>query len=211
MKKYYYFILLVVLAFSSHLHSQNSKMEKVINTCKEIDSKIAEEGEYRNFIMIHSINFESNVRAIGKQNTNIKFYYKQPGDSVVEKSNETQFIDLYKSPIKIIIEYNIAASQKININYYLNESGNLIYYHYISKGAYGNEDKEYYFEGKQFLLFEIKKSSDSSDKVEVQYKDFVESGITTKDEEALCLSIIQKADDYKKLFEQIIYAEKIDK
>jgi hypothetical protein len=151
--------------------------------------------------MVHLINFETNIRAIGKQHTTVKFYFPMPPDSVIETENDVQFLYIYKPPVKISVEYNIAASQNNKINYYYDESGYLVFYSYLSEGAYGSEKEQYYFvkdELKKFVSYTPEGAIEKE-------KDF------TRHDLFLSGNIQKKAKEYKKMFDELVKLEEIDK
>ena len=119
-------------------------------------------------------------------------------------------MDIYKPPVKVKIEYNIAASQNIKVEYYPNEKGKLIYYHYLSKGAFTSGEEFYYFENEKPV--KIKSTELSSDyEVLEKYKNFDREKDFTKDDLKKCKKIIKNWEDYKKMFDHMIYIEKFDK
>ncbi|MCX6164405.1 MAG: hypothetical protein NTU73_06010, partial [Ignavibacteriae bacterium] len=148
MKKRIFTVFVVFFAITAFLQAQNTKVDNIIKFCKSIDEKIGEDDSFSDYF-IHTIKLVTNRRAIGGQITTIKFYYEQQGDTLIEKSDNTEFVDIYKPPVKISIEYNIAASQNIKIEYYPNEKGKLIYYHYLTQGAYTKGEEHFYFENEK--------------------------------------------------------------
>ena len=91
-----------------------------------------------------SVNTIRNVRAIGVQETKITYYFFQKDDSVYEDSDGTAyFIPQYNPPLLVMVEYNIANSQKVVARYYINGDNNL--YNIISTGAYGNSNRSFWF------------------------------------------------------------------
>lgn len=204
-------VLLVLVFFaSSFAFSQNAYVDKINKYCTDLNDKLSAEGEYRNYVMIHTVNFESNVRAIGKQNTTISFYYTQPGDSVKEENGISEFIDIYKPPLKITIEYNIAASQKVSIEYYPDEKGKLVYFHYNTKGEYTNGEEFFYFkDGKPVKIKYI--ATDEGKEVLEKYKTLDKESGFAKEELKKCDSILKKFGEYIKFFDSMIKIEKTDK
>lgn len=210
MKKGIVFLSFYFFAVSSFLYPQNSNVDNITKFCKIIDSRINEEEGLNNYYMVHTIVYESNVRAIGPQKTTIKFYYTQPYDSLVEKDETTEILDVYKPPVKVLVEYNIAASQNVKIKYYSNENGELICCHYITLGGYTNGENYFYFEnGKPKKIKFV--CMDSQLKVLEQYKNYEKDSDFTKEELKDCMQVVKKWSDYKKMFDQLIYIEKLDK
>jgi hypothetical protein len=209
MKKEICFVLILLFLITTCLQAQNSKVEKIDKYCKSINENIDEENYYNGYWM-HTVNYRSNRRAIGLQLTSVKFYYEQPGDSLVENEHQSDFLDIYKPPVKVKVEYNIAASQNIKIEYYYNEKGELIYYHLLTKGEYTNGEGDYYFENNKPIKIKFTALDEGKEVLE-KYKSFDEDSEFTKDDIINVKKILNKANDYKKMFDQLIYIEKLDK
>jgi len=184
----------------SQLFSQSGYEEKINMYVAEIDSNISYNGDFHDTYMVHEIKFETNKRAIGKQYTSVMFYYPFPIDSVVEAGENTEFLYVYKPPVLVSVEYNIAAAQNNTFNYYF-DNGSLLYYSYLSEGAYGNENEKYYFNKDGLVSFEIH----SAGKNIVKEKDF------TKNDLSLASGILKKASEYQKMFNELVKLEDIDK
>lgn len=209
MKKVILAILIFIIVIPCCLQAQNTKVDNIIKLCKSIDEKIGDEDVFSGYL-IHTIHLSSMRRAIGLQNTTVKFYYEQQSDTLIEEGENTRFVDIYKPPVKIMIEYNISASQNIKAEYYPNEKGKLIYYHYLSKGMYTSGEEFYYFENDK--LIKIKSAELGSDnEVLEKYKNFEREKEFTKDDLKKSKKILKNWDDYKKMFDQMIYVEKLDK
>lgn len=202
-------ILIILLAFVPYMQAQDSKIENIDKTCKAIDEKIGEDEGFGNY-WVHSIKLTTNRRAIGPQTTTIKFYYEQQGDTMIEKNGSTDFVDIYPPPAKVRVEYNIAASQNIRVDYYSDAKGNLIYYYYLTQGAYTEGEEKIYFEKNKPILVKSK-GLDSEYEVLEKYKDYERNLDFTKEDLKKCKQLIKNWKDYKKMFEQMIYVEKIDK
>lgn len=203
-------VLAFVLFSLSNAFSQNEYVEKTNKYCAKLDAALSPEGEYAGYAMVHTVNFESNVRAIGKQNTTIKFYYTQPGDSLKEENGATEFVDIYKPPLKITVEYNIAASQKINVEYYTDEKGNPVFYHYCTKGEYTNGEEFFYFnDGKPVKIKYI--ATDPDKEVLEKYRTFDKDSGFAKEEMKKCAEVLQKHGEYNAFFFNMVKIEKLDK
>jgi len=194
---------------ASFSYAQNAAVEKINSLCADTDKKISEEEGLNNYYMFHTVDFESNVRAIGKQNTRVTFFYNQPGDSLVEENGTSNVIDVYKPPVKIDIEYNIAASSKVHIRYYSDESGNLAYYKFSSTG-YATESRNYYFEKGKIIYIDnvLPYFDDNSVK---ENKTFKADKDFPKEYLKKCEEIIRKYNEYKDFFFKMIKVEKLDK
>jgi hypothetical protein len=209
MKKSIFTVIFILLTVTSYLQSQDSRIEDINKFCNKINENIGEDDSFSGYF-IHTIKLVTNRRAIGGQITTIKFYYEQQGDTLIEKGDNSEFLDIYKPPVKISIEYNIAASQNIKIEYYPNEKGKLIYYYYLTQGAYTKGEEHFYFENEKPIKI---KSVGLHSEYEVleEYKNFERDKDFTKDDLKKCKKIIKNWDDYKKMFDQMIYIEKFDK
>jgi hypothetical protein len=194
-------IILCFILSSSHLFAQINSVESIDNYTAKIDSIISYDADFHTAYMVHSINFETNIRAIGKQYTTVKFYFPMPPDSVIETENDVQFLYIYKPPVKVSVEYNIAASQNNKINYYFDNSGNLVFYNYISEGAYGSEKEQYYFVKDELAKFVIQTTEGTTGKE----KDF------TRHDLFLSGNVQKKAKEYKKMFDELVKLEEVDK
>lgn len=194
------FILCFILS-ASNLFSQINSIESIEKYTAKIDSLISSDADFHTEYMVHSINFETNIRAIGKQYTTVKFYFPMPPDSVIETENDVQFLYIYNPPLKISVEYNIAASQNNKINYYFDDSGYLVFYSYLSEGAYGSSKEQYYFVKDELVKF----ISQTVDGTTGREKDF------TRHDLFLSGKIQKKAKEYKKMFEELVKLEEIDK
>jgi hypothetical protein len=184
----------------SQLISQTHNSEKIDQYVNEINKNISYDGNFHDAYMIHEIKFETNKRAIGKQYTSVKFYYPFPIDSVVEAEENTQFLYIYKPPVFISVEYNIAAAQNNTFNYYFN-NGSLVSYSYLSEGAYGIENEKYYFNKNKLIKFE----THASDNNIIKEEGFSEQDLSR------AANILKKASEYQKNFDELVKLEDIDK
>ena len=184
----------------SQLFSQSGYTEKIDLYVNEINKNISSNDGIHDTYMVHEIKFETNKRAIGKQYTSVKFYYPFPIDSVVEADENTQFLYIYKPPVFVSVEYNIAAAQNNTFNYYFNK-GSLIYYSYVSEGAYGNENEKYYFSKNDLIKFE----THTNDDYIIKEESFTEQDMSR------ATNILEKASEYRKMFDELVKLEDIDK
>ncbi|MCE1165358.1 MAG: hypothetical protein LWX07_08165 [Bacteroidetes bacterium] len=160
--------------------------------------------------MVHTVNYEPNVRTIGKQNTTVCFYYTPPGDSIKEENGASEFIDVYKPSLKITVEYNIAASQKVNVEYYSGENGNLVFYHYCSKGEYTNGEEFFYFnDGNPVKIKYI--ATDPDKEVLEKYRTPDKDSGFAKEEMKKCAEILQKHGEYNAFLFNMVKIEKLYK
>lgn len=188
------FIVIAPLLFSQ------TYIGKIDQYVSEINKNISLDEDFHDNYMVHEIKFETNKRAIGKQYTSVKFYYPFPIDSVVETENRTDFLYIYKPPVCISVQYNIAAAQNNTFNYYFDD-GSLVYYSYLSEGAYGNENEKYYFNKDELISFETHAADDNIIKAE---------GFTERDM-SQAANILKKASEYQKMFNELVKLEDKDK
>lgn len=211
MKKFLVFLIVLLVTLPLYLHSQNTKVDDIINHCKSVDEKIGEdENSYGSGFWVHTIKFTSNRRAIGLQITTVKFYYEQQGDTLIEKDGSTVFLDIYNPPVKITVDYNIAASQNVKVEYYPDQKGKLIFYHYISKGMYTSGEELFYFENDKPIKIKSSELNSESEVIE-KFKNYEKEKNFSKEDLRKCKKIIKNWSDYRKMFDKMIYIEKLDK
>ncbi len=208
-------VVFALAILTLNIYPQDKDVQNIVEYCYDLDSKIEFEGVY----LVHSIKFETNRRAIGIQYTEVKFYYPYPGDSVIENENGVQFLYLYKPPVKVKIEYNIAASQNILIEYYFGSKSNLIFYYMLTKGAYTCGEEKYFF-NKDELLKIVKEPIENcvdkdgkllTDFVEGKYRSYMKEKDFTRHDLLLSGNIQKNAKMYLKMFDELVKLEEIDK
>jgi hypothetical protein len=195
--------VIIIFCFAlavSQLFSQSGYKEKIDLYVAKIDSNLSYDEDFHDAYMVHEIKFETNKRAIGKQYTSVKFYYPFPIDSVAEADENTQFLYIYKPPVFVSVTYNIAAAQNESVNYYFDE-GSLVYYSFLSEGAYGNENEKYYFNKDELVSFE----THTDDNNIIKEEGFTEHDLSR------AANILKKASKYQKMFNELVKLEDIDK
>lgn len=156
-------IVIVLLLISGRLSAQQNDVS-LINSYKDsINSIINTSTGLPGEILTATVSSSRNERAIGMQQTKITFYYYQPEDSVTETNGIVSFFPRYLPPVKITIEYNIAASQNVRIDYYLN--GNKLLCDKISDGEYGNFISGYWYKGNDLIKYYGKRSDENNKEV----------------------------------------------
>lgn len=195
------FVILILCLIPIEIISQGKMQGRIDSYCNNIDSLVGLDTDTHTAYMVHSINLETNKRAIGKQHTTIKFYYPMPLDSVIESEKGTEFIYIYKSPVKINVEYNIAASQKNVLDYYFNNKGKLVLFKYQSTGEYGCLSMRKYFQNNKLKRDVTDKLTDcnASDAMILQQNSITE------------VKIINNAKAYLKMFNELVKIEQLDK
>lgn len=146
--------LVFILAFSSEVFSQN-QLESINSYVDSIDGLITTATGLPGEISCNTITTSRIVRAIGLQETRISFYFMQAEEIVYEDSAGVKIVPVYNPPLKILVEYNIAASQNVRISYYHDRIGNLIFRIFDSKGAYGDRYFKQWYRGSNLLAVEI--------------------------------------------------------
>jgi len=187
-----------------------------------INNEILGEGEYHNYYLIHEVKLESNRRAIGKQYTNIKFYYRQFKDKPVESGGSTDFADIKEPPIKVTVEYNISASVKYLYEYYFNRQSELMYVSSLEITDSCRKEYLFYEKGKLFyckkcILTSCNLKNNPTDKNETEENTFLMTDVKdiSKDFSADQLKVAKKklanAQQYLTMFDQLLLIEKTDK
>jgi hypothetical protein len=187
------------------IYSQND--EKIINGLNtyadSVNNLIKNSSGSPGEVYSNSVTVQRNVRAIGMQNTKITFYYFQKDDSVYEDSEGVvYFIPQYNLPLMVMVEYNIANSQTVVARYYMNGDNNL--YNIISTGAYGNSNRSFWFGKNDLKKFEERSARDEMGVI-------IESGKFSKTIYSEGINILDRFNDYKKLYYDIFEIEYKDK
>lgn len=197
--------ILFLFFYTSLIYSQIN--EKIINDLNSyadsVNNLISNSNGAPGEVFSNTVTVQRNVRAIGMQNTKITYYYFQKDDSVYEdKDGTVYFIPQYYPPLMVMVEYNIANSQTVVAKYYMNGVNNL--YIINSKGAYGNSNRSFWFEGNGLLKFEERSARDEMGVI-VEYDKF---SMEIYNES---LNILDRLNDYKKLHYDIFEIEHKDK
>ncbi len=197
-----YIVILILFPILTICQPNNEKKIELNKFADSIDnlihnSLVTPEGIYSN-----AISTIRNIRAIGVQETKITFYYFQKDDSVYEGNEKiVYFIPRYNPPLKILVEYNIAVSQRVNISYYIDDEKYA--YKFSSTGAYSNNYKAFWINDGELLRYEEKYQDTLNAKVE--------SGKFSKEVYSDGLLIIERIKTYLKLYYDILNIEYIDK
>jgi hypothetical protein len=197
--------LYLIIILSINIYSQSAKetIESVNRYTDSLDLLISNSSGLPGEISCNRIITNRNVRAIGSQETKISFYFYQADDIAYEDSTGMRFIPVYNSPLKIMTEYNIAASQSVKVSYYHNSSGNLIYRSFLSAGEYGNRSFRQYYEGNELIAVEIIENGKRS------Y--FDKSGEIPADEINTSVVTRKFSDMYLDMYYDLFGFEQIDK
>ncbi len=192
-------ITLCFILGASQLFSQTNYKEKIDRFVGEIDANISGDSDSHTMYMVHEIKFETNKRAIGKQYTSVKFYYPMPGDSVVESDAGTEFLYIYKPPVKVSVSYNVAASQDFVNNYYFDDTS-LVFCSFFSSGQYGALRERYYFDKGSLIRYET--HTPDNDYIKEEFRQF---DLNAADK------IVKRAQNYLKTFYELVKVEQLDK
>jgi hypothetical protein len=222
MKSISLLLFLLICSLQSFTQTVKTKAEKMLAYTDSINNEILTEGEYRNYYLIHEVNLESNRRAIGKQYTNIKFYYRQFQDKVVESAGGVDFIDIKEPPIKVTVDYNISASVRYLYEYYFNRRSELMYVSSLEITDSCRKEFLFYEKGKLIFVRNCTLTSCNREK-NPTVKNINEENIflmanvndISKDFNAVQLKEAKKklanAQQYLTMFDQLLLIEKTDK
>ncbi len=183
------FLLLLTISLFSQ--------EEIIKNVQETQEMI-EMDAYR----YHEVVFQSNLAAIGLQETKIRFYYTD-WQRIPEEDPYLMDAKL----IKIEIRYNIAASAEIYQEYIFDDNGILMYYYLKETGAvgyYNNATISLYIKNNKLLSFEKEELNEGGETV----NDFKKSTFN-KEEKALFESVSKKAEQYYAYFQEIRKLEQL--
>lgn len=197
-------LIFLTFLFTINIFSQSNE-DKILSlsqfadsVTKLIDGSTGGPGE----IFSAAIAMQRNVRAIGMQNTKIIFYYFQVEDSVYEGIKGMEFIPRTAPPLKIQVNYNIAASQTVKISYFI--QGENLLYRFESTGEYGNSEKQMWFGNNDI----IKYTDVDSDGKKTIVRD---SQKFSKQEYNESLLVLDRLKEYTKLYYDLFKAEQLDK
>lgn len=203
---------ILIFIFVSAAYSQENVIGEINEYCGKIDSYISEDENDLSYYFMQKLHYISNFRAIGRQDTKIIFYYPTPIDEYYEENDETKYSLSYLLPEKVKINYNIAASMDINIEYYY-QDGHLLLYQSISRGAYFCIEEKYYFDGRGNLLkIETVKPPDCPQEDVMEEKPVYEkeSGFN-EEEKKKADEILNNAGKYINLFISLTETEGLEK
>lgn len=190
MKKYLLTLLFIPIAIYSQ--QIDSNISGINSYAEIIDSVIKNSTGVPGEVFVNSINTVRNERAIGIQNTKISFFYYQKDDSVYDGDDgAVQFLPQYNPPLKIMVEYNIAASQTVVVNYYY--TGNGILYRFTSSGGYGYTNKVFWIKNEDLLMYDEINSNIGNARS-------MEKGNFSKEVYSDGLIVIDHAREYKKMY-----------
>ncbi len=199
MRTLLFILLLPVIIFSQTGENTVTLLDRF---AERTDSLISSSSGTPADVFACTINVQRNVRAIGMQETKITFYYYQREDSVYEVDGAVYFIPRYNLPVKIMAEYNIAASQNVVTSYYID--GDKYLNRFISTGAYGNIYRNFWISGGELLKYSKKDSNEGQ-------KETIESGKFSKEVYSDGILVMDKVRDYIKLYYDIFDIEYRDK
>ncbi len=195
-------IILISVSFIAFGQSADNKITLITAYSEKVDSLINNSDGSPGGVFSNIVTAKRNVRAIGVQETKIIFYYMQKDDSVYDNGKSVQYIPRNSPPLKISIEYNIAASQRVSIAYYFDKELN--YYKFISTGEYGYNEERYWFDNSNPLGYEKYEAVNSKPTVQRNDK-------FSKEEYSNAILVLDHAREYKTLYETIFKAEQLDK
>ncbi len=182
-----------LLLLSISLFSQDEIIKEVQET-----QEMIEMDAYR----YHEVVFQSNLAAIGLQETKIRFYYTD-WQRIPEEDPYLMDARL----IKIEIRYNIAASAEIYQEYLFDDNGILMYYYLKETGAigyYNNATTSLYFKNGNPLQFEKEELNEGGETEQT-----INKTRFSEEEKALFESVSKKAEQYSAYFQEIRKLEQL--
>jgi hypothetical protein len=195
-------IILLTMSFMIFGQSNEDKVITITTYTASIDSMINISDGLPGEILSSTVTSKRNIRAIGMQETKITFYYTQKDDSVYDDGKSVHYIQRNNPPLKVLVQYNIATSQSVNVSYYFDKELN--YYKYVSSGEYGYDEQRFWFDNSNPIKYEKYDTANAKPAIERNDK-------FSKTEYSNALLILDHAREYKKLYEVIFTVEKIDK
>jgi hypothetical protein len=200
MKKLTCIVLLVSLMGIMPVHGSEAKIKEIRDRYNAISENIEQEE-----LLHHEIAFKTLVPGIGFQVTHMRFYYEFLQDG------ETG--EILESPlIKVTLDYMIAASVSMYIEYVFNEAEELIFY-YLKAGGSECGEKRFYFDKEK--LIKVKISSLGEECIESGagyiYEDYERTTDFGIEDYARAKKIVKKAKAYTAFFDEMGKIEQSDK
>ncbi|MBN1797915.1 MAG: hypothetical protein JW822_05040 [Spirochaetales bacterium] len=192
------FFIVLILCATAFLPFYNIAADQRLDKIRELYNKIQELdcgdacAHFR-----HEIVYNTMFPAIGLQTTAVQFFYYSG-----QVDPETDPYLLSHMLMKVKVTYNIAASAYYTIEYLYDEQGDLVFYYWMEEQAEAQGEKRFYFHNKK--LIKVIVDCNPWDGDPVKYEDVKNFKAEDVREAA---SLVQKALDYKKLFETLITAE----
>jgi hypothetical protein len=192
--------LLIMLTGCFPLSSSEAKIQEIRERYNAIAIGIEHEG-----LLHHEIAFKTMVPGIGLQFTTIRFFY--------EFLQEGETGEILRSPlIKMTLDYMIAASVSIYIEYFFNEAEEVIFY-YLRAEGYECGEKRFYFDNEK--LIKVKTNSLGEECIESNagyvFEDYESTQDFSIEDYAKAKEIVKKAQKYVKFFDEMQRIEKLDK
>jgi hypothetical protein len=189
---------LFVLLFMASLPCRSLSADERIDKIRELYQRIQELdcGDVCAHFK-HEIVYNTMLPAIGLQTTAVQFFYFSG-----QLDPETDPYLLTHELKKVKVTYNIAASAYYTIEYLYDENGDLVFYYWREETAFEQNEKRFYFYNKKLLKVAMDYTPWEGDRVKYEdVKNFKKEDV----QEATWL--MQRALDYKTLFETLIAAE----
>lgn len=134
---------------------------------------------------------------------------------------KVEFIPCYIPPFKIKTEYNIAASQYVTTEYFLDPNGELVMYRYITKGGFTCGEEKFYFNMNKLIFIEKKVADscvtpdgsivDKNTKYFEKYEVYKRDKNFTKDDKEDADDILDNQKDYLETYYDLFEIEQLDK
>ena len=196
-------IFLFLLQFSIFSQNDEVVVEKLNFYADSVNNLVKNSTGLPGEVFSVTVNTIRNVRAIGVQETKITYFFFQKDDSVYEDSDGTvYFIPRCNPPLMVMVEYNIANSQTVVARYHIDGENEL--YNIVSKGAYGNSDRSFWFGSNDLKKFEERSARDEMGVM-------IETGKFSKAIYNEGMNILDNIREYKKLYYDIFKVSELDK
>lgn len=200
MKAIFCLTLLVLLAVTNTLGGSPAKVKEIRERYNAVSELIEHEE-----LLCHEIAFKTLVPGIGFQFTNMRFYYE------FLQNGETG--EILESPlVKVTLDYMIAASVSIYIEYVFNEAEGVVFYYLRAEGAECGE-KRFYFDKEKLVKIKINSLGDKCIESEAGYiyENYERSKDFNTEDYSKAKQIVKKAKAYSSFFDEMENIEKSDK
>jgi len=145
----------------------------------------------------HKIVYHTMMPAIGLQTTIVQFFYYSG-----QLDPETDPYLLTHELKKVKVTYNIAASVDYTIEYLYDEHDDLVFYYWKEETAVEQGEKRFYFHNNKLIKVIMDYRTWEGDSIK-----YTDTSHFKAEDRKTAESLIQKALDYKKLFEMLITVE----
>ncbi len=184
---------LLLLVFALNLLAQNDKIKAIKDLYYSINNDMP--------FQTRTVSMNTMHAAIGMQTTNIKFWFLSEQTDPEEDPYETTY-----TPVKVQVNYNIAAGMNYTIEYLLNEKGELVFYFKQAKGEWENYTYRYYFDQNKLIKVMIKSINETGLKI-----DYTDTANFKEKDLEYAKECIENAKQYVDFFDIMTNIEYLDK